>query len=470
VSAPLSPRMDALTALAVRRAWERGDLGHLLSRRQRRMVARWRKSAARRYVLNWTRRGGKSRTLCMLAIEECLRAPGRVVTYLAPTQVMARGIVVPLMRALLESAPEGTVKFNVQQMCWTFRNGSTIALAGCDGLNADRLRGKAADVAIVDEGGFVDDLTYVVESVLRAQLITTGGRLIIASTPAASPAHPFKTYALAAKEAGNYEECTLLEAEHIPQHEKDDAIEEAGGRGSPTCEREYFCDLEITDHDRAIVPEFQEHAEFVCVPWERPDAMDRYVAADFGFHDLTVVLFAYLDFERAKLVIEHELVFQGKSALDVGDAIKRTERELWKGATPILRVADAPLQQLADLAQGSGVTFAPAAKLDSEAALNHLRRRIAKHQVVILPECRTTIAHLRYGIWNKARTAPDKEFARQPGMGHFDAIDAAKYLARHVDWSRMPDRPLPTFTDDVVRMPGAKTPGQSFADKWWGNR
>jgi hypothetical protein len=34
----------------------------------------------------------------------------------------------------------------------------------------------------------------------------------------------------------------------------------------------------------------------------------------------------------------------------------------------------------------------------------------------------------------------------------------------------MPDRPLPTFTDDVVRMPGAKTPGQSFADKWWGNR
>ncbi len=412
-------------------------------------MAKLRRSEGGRFLLNWTRRGGKSRTLCVYSVEECLRAskpapkqPAFTVLYGAPTQEMAREIVLPLMREILESAPAGTYTFSVQQMRWTFTaNGASIKLAGLDGLNADRLRGRAAHRAIIDEAGFVDDLTYVIESVLRPMLVTTEGSFVFGSTPSISPVHPFTTMAQVMRGTEDYDECTLDEAEHIPQHAKDTAIEEAGGRDSPTCKREYFCALDVTDTDRAIIPEFQQHREKIAIPWKRPDFMDRYVSADFGFHDLTVVLFAYLDFENAKLVIEHELVFQGKSALDVGDAVKRTEAELWQGAAPVIRVADAPLQQLADLAQGSGIHFRPAMKLDAEASLNHLRRRVSREQIVITPNCKTTIAHMHYGVWNKARTAPDKEFARQDGMGHFDAIDAMKYLARHVDWSKMPDRP-----------------------------
>jgi hypothetical protein len=456
VTAPVGT--SALDALAESRAWKRGNLGHLLSRRQRRAVAKLRASldsGARVFLLNWSRRGGKSRTLCVYAVEECLRAPkssGKgafTVLYAAPTQEMARNIVLPLMREILMTAPGGTYAFSVQAMRWTFANGATIRLAGLDGLNADRLRGGGAHRAIVDEGGFVDGLTYALESVLRPQLVTTDGAMVLASTPAVSPVHPFTTMAQEMRGSADYDECTLEEAEHIGADAKASAIEDAGGRDSPTCKREYFCALDVTDTDRAIVPEFQQHREKIVVPWKRPDFMDRYVSADFGFHDLTVVLFAYLDFENAKLVIEHELVFQGKSALDVGDAVKRTEAELWQGAAPVIRVADAPLQQLADLAQGSGIHFRPAMKLDAEASLNHLRRRVSREQIVITPNCKTTIAHMHYGVWNKARTAPDKEFARQDGMGHFDAIDAMKYLARHVDWSKMPDRPLPKRGDDI---------------------
>lgn len=466
----------ALDDLAERRAWARGDLGYMLSRRQRRALAKLRRSVdsgSRTFLLNWTRRGGKSRTLCVYAVEECIRAakpmpkePAFGVIYAAPTQEMARNIVLPLMREILMTAPDGTFAFSVQAMRWTFiANGATIRLAGLDGLNADRLRGGGAHRAIVDEGGFVDDLTYALDSVLRPQLVTTDGAMVLASTPAVSPVHPFTTMAQEMRGGADYDECTLEEAEHISREAKDAAIEDAGGRGSPTCEREYFAALDVTDTDRAIVPEFQQHRAEVVIPWERPAFVDRYVSADFGFHDLTVVLFAYLDFERAKLVIERELVFKGKSALDVGESVKATEAALWGGMSPVLRVADAPVQQLADLAQGCGVSFAPTAKIDSEAALNHLRRRIAKHQIVILPTCTTTIAHMHYGVWNKARTAPDKEFARQDGMGHFDAIDACKYLVRHVDWDRMPYVPEPTGPD-IIRHPlaPANTQSQSWMD------
>lgn len=453
-----APNLAVLDTLATQVAWQRGRLGHLLSRRQRRAVAKLRASTGHRFLFNWTRRGGKSRTLCVYSVEECLRAlkpapkmPAFTVLYGAPTQEMAREIVLPLMREILDDAPEGTYTFSVQQMRWTFtHNGASIKLAGLDGLNADRLRGRAAHRAIIDEAGFVDDLTYVIESVLRPTLITTEGSFVFGSTPSVSPVHPFTLMAQAMKGSADYDECTLDEAEHIPQTAKDDAIAEAGGRGSPTCDREYFCALDVTDIDRAIIPEFQQHREAIAVPWKRPDFMDRYVSADFGFHDLTVVLFAYLDFEHAKLVIEHELVFQGKSALDVGDEVKRTEALIWGGAAPVIRVADAPLQQLADLASGSGIHFRPAMKLDAEAALNHLRRRVAREQIVITPNCKTAIAHMHYGVWNKSRTAPDKEFARTEGMGHFDAIDAMKYLARHVDWSKMPDRPRVKRGDDVI--------------------
>jgi hypothetical protein len=39
------------------------------------------------------------------------------------------------------------------------------------------------------------------------------------------------------------------------------------------------------------------------------------------------------------------------------------------------------------------------------AALNDLRRGIARHTVRINPRCVVTRAHLRHGIWNKARTS-----------------------------------------------------------------
>ena len=136
----------ALDALAESRAWARGDLGHMLSRRQRKLIARWRTHRPKRFVINWSRRAGKTRALCTLAVEECLRNPKSRVLYVAPTQDMARAIVMAEMRELLEGpgGPRLAYTFSVQALRWTFPNGSTIKLGGCDGLNANRLRGGTA--------------------------------------------------------------------------------------------------------------------------------------------------------------------------------------------------------------------------------------------------------------------------------------------------------------------------------------
>ena len=68
------------------------------------------------------------------------------------------------------------------------------------------------------------------------------------------------------------------------------------------------------------------------------------------------------------------------------------------------------------------------------AALNRLRLAVANRQVVINPRCTKLISHLRYAIWNRARSS----YARSSDHGHFDGVDALKYLVRSVDWNRNP--------------------------------
>lgn len=436
-----APHTASLDALAESRAWQRGSLSHKLSRRQRRAVTKWRTSGARRFVLLWTRRGGKSRLKCAAVIEECIRTPKLIVKYAAPTQEMAREIVVPLMNELLADAPDGLVKFNSQQMRWTFANGSTIKLAGCDGLNANRLRGTAAHLVIVDEAGFVTDLNYVIDSVFRQQLLTTKGRMLISSTPPRTPAHPFQHYTAVAEANGHIDKCTLddIVAEpdsHISAEEAELAIIDSGGRDSTTTKREYFIRFE-TDAASAVIPEWADHVHAVVQAIEPPANRTRWVAGDFGFSDLTFIIFAWSDWERARIVVEDELVFEGMGAITVGTAVLAKEREIWGDAKPVLRVADAGNQLLATMFE-TGCEFAAAIKTDADASLSRLRVFVQQHRIVIHPRCKALIAHMGHGIWNKSRLS----YERSEGLGHFDGIDAAKYLVRHADIRANPGAPV----------------------------
>ncbi len=414
----------------------------MLHERQREVFARFDASEARRFVWCSTRRGGKSFAGCVRAISRCIRTPGYQFRYAAPTQVMARGIVYPHVSRILADCPESLrPKVNRMEMTWSWPNGSVLKLAGCDGANADRLRGGECHEAFVDEAGFVDDLRNVVEDVLMPMTLTTNGRIMLASTPPISPAHAFAEYVGKAAATGDLYRYTIYDAPHIPREKADEYVAEAGGPESPTARREYFAEI-VIDESHAIVPEFSRVKSTCVVERTRPDYFDAYVSADFGFHDLTVVLFAYYDFARARIVVEDEIAMQGASGLDVGAAVARKERELWGHDKRPSRVADAPQQMLADLAHrsmGPGVSFGPARKDDAEAALNQLRMDIGRGRIEIHPRCKTLIAHLEYGTWNAARTSYD----RAEGFGHWDAIDALKYMLRAIPRTKNPEPLLP---------------------------
>lgn len=450
----------ALTrAQAWRIAWTRGGTHlerALLHGMQLDAFDRFRASKARRFVLLWCRRGGKSYGGIAHAMAECIARPGIDYKFAAPTQDMARNIVYPHAQDILSTCPPDLQpKVNRASMTWTFRNGSVLKLAGCDGLNADRLRGTSLDEAFVDEAGFVSDLRGVVEDVLMPQTITTNGRIILASTPPVSPAHPFAArYVTDATAAGAIVRRTIYEMPHIPREKADEYIAEAGGPESTTARREYMAEI-VIDESLAIVPEFHKARSEIVRVTEPAHWRDWYVVGDFGFEDLTVVLFVWYDFERARIVVEDEIAMQGASGLDVGHAVAAKEREL--GITKPARYADAPLQLLADIAStthGCGLAFAMPPKDDADAALNALRMAVQRREIEINPRCTVLIQHLAEGTWNERRST----YTRAEGCGHWDAIDALKYAVRVINRRRNPTptinpahRPIDILGADMPR-------------------
>lgn len=426
----------------VRRCWEEGDITYLLHAGQMELTDCFLASPSRRYVVCCSRRYGKSFWLLVLGVQACLQKPGAQVRYAAPTHRMCRAIVEPHMRQILADCPPNLAPaYKRQQGKWSFPNGSEFVMAGCDLGGAERLRGTSTDLGLIDEAGFFsEDLDYVYGDVLLPQLITTNGRILMVSTPARSPAHPFTKYCLTAELEGAYQHRTIFDAPHIKREVAIEFIDEVGGIDTTTARREYLAEV-VVDEDLAVVPEFFKNELSIVKEAPLPSHFDAYTFADFGYNDLTAVVFVYYDFQRSKIVIYDELEKARSNTGDIAPAILKKEEECF-GQPVLMRVADAPLQVLADLADMHDCPFGMARKDDKDAALNALRLACTNGLLEIHPRCVRTIAHLRHGIWKKL----GKDYERSGDFGHFDFIDAAVYAVRHVDRTR---NPYPVFGDDI---------------------
>jgi hypothetical protein len=435
------PESDLIEA-----AWRTPDLTYLLNEDQESLLDSFLASGSRVFVANCARRYGKDRSACVLAIQACLEEPGIQIRYAAPTQKMVRTIVTPHFKQLLEECPEDLRPTErVQDGIWRFPNGSEIHVAGADSESAiDRLRGVATDLAIISEAGFIDGLEYLVHSVLMPQLLTTNGRILLISTPPVTPAHPFFAYCARAESEGAYVKRTIYDAGHITAAQIEEFCAEAGGEDASTWRREYLCEF-VVDEESAVIPEFARFEPEIVRPFEMPEHFDAYVATDVGFYDLTFSIFAVTDFQNAQTLVIDELVHR-QATSDVIDAdIEAKERELWPHLLSPAhlsthphhqeprRIVDAPPIVVAELRK-RGRSWVPAKKDDADAALNALRLAIAARKLSIHPRCRQLASHLRHAVWNKARSS----FERSGDMGHFDGVDAAKYLVRHVDTRRNP--------------------------------
>lgn len=409
------------------------------------MLERFQASSARVFVGDVARRWGKSKLACGIAVATAAM-PGTQIRYATPTAKMAETIVEPHMRDLLNGAPQSMrARFYRQRGMWEFPNGSQIWIAGCDGGNAERLRGSGTHLGIVDEAGFIDDLEYLVSDILMPQTLTTNGRILMISTPARTPDHAFRSYCERAERDGAYFHDTIYGARHIPAHLIDEYMAESGGASSTTWRREYLAE-HVVDETIAVVPEFAaaESAIVRDVPPAR--YRDRYVSIDVGYTDLTVALFAWYDFDSATVVIEDERVFVRQTSGPIAAECAAAEKALWGDAEPYMRVCDAPEIVLADMSQMHKYNVRLPVKDDREAAVNGLRTAIGNHRVAISPRCKTLIAHLRHAVWNRQRTS----FERSAGAGHFDAVDAMIYLVRTVERNRNPAPHLDPAINDTT--------------------
>jgi len=422
---------------------------------QKELYECYKKSNGKITVWSCSRRIGKSYALCCLAAEQCIQKPGTIVKYIAPTQKHVKNIIKPLFTEILKDCPKAIKpSFKSSDSIYRFPNGSEIQMAGTDSGHAEGLRGGSSDLCIVDEAGFCDDLTYIVQSILIPTTTTTRGKIILSSTPPLSPDHDFEEYRKEAELKGNYVKKTIYDGlgSRITMDMIQEIIEEYGDESNPAFRREYLCEV-ITDDKYAIVPEFTKQLESEIVKeWTRAAFADNYVSGDIGAKDLTVYLFGYYDFKEAKLVIEDEFVLNGQEKSFTTDDLARgiKEKEALRFLNPLtkepepahLRVSDNNLIVINDLYRLHNLTFIPTAKDDSEAALNNMRIMLKEKRIIINPRCKTLIFHLKNGIWKKG----GKEFARSPDAGHYDAIDALKYMVRNINYTRNPypanyDRP-----------------------------
>jgi hypothetical protein len=450
-------------------AWRSGDLRYLLHEGQASVLSRFALSPSRRFVVECARRWGKSWLACVLAVMFALLKPRSQIRYAAPTQKMVKTIVTPLLREILEDCPADLrPTFSVQDGIWRFPNGSEIHIAGVDNQGADRLRGVSTDLAIVDEAGFVDELGYLVTSVLLPQLLTVEGRMLLISTPATSPDHEFTSYCIEAEGTSSYAHATIYQAPHVTEGQIEEYKREAGGERSAAWQREGLA-RRVVDSTRAVVPEFSEVEGEIVRPAIRPPHFHCWVSLDLGFYDMSVALLAWGDFKRAKLVVAREVVRQRARSREVNEAVRAAEVETFGAVQPLQRVIDAPAITVADMDDKSlGMSWALTAKDDAEAALNALRMAIANRQIEIDPSCKVLISHLRNGIWNKSRTAFERVRTEREEH-HFDGIDAAKYLVRHADLKLNPYPLLPPgVSPDTHHIPPMRTKEDAVLGRLFG--
>tara|TARA_R110002051_G_scaffold280698_4_gene342336 strand:- start:80 stop:1489 length:1410 start_codon:yes stop_codon:yes gene_type:complete len=414
--------------------WELGDLSYLLHEGQDSIRAKFHETTGRRFIVNCSRRYGKSYLACVLALEHALKHPSSQIRIAAPTAKMVRGIIEPHMRNILMDAPRTVKPKHLKNVGnWTFPNGSQIHVAGCDAGNAERHRGTEMHLGIIEEAGFVDDLDYVCQDIFLPQTITTDGRIVMLSTPPRTPAHPFTLYCANAEANGNYVHKTIYDAPHITDRQREEYCAESGGEHSTTWRREYMAEF-VVDESRAIVPEFSDNEKNIVGTVDRPDHFEFYTAADLGFRDLTFVVFAYYHFPNDTMVIEDELVLERANSGIIASEIRKKETALYGEQEPSMRVVDADRIVLADLSSIHRMRLTPARRDDRDAAINALRLAITSKKLLIHPRCTALRAHLRHGVWNKARTS----FARSGEFGHFDGVAAACYLLRHAMRGRNP--------------------------------
>lgn len=436
-------KQDAREAL-----WRKGVIPFMLHKGQKELYDLYYTSPAKVQVWLISRRFGKTYTLCILALEQCLRQPNSIVKFLSPTKIQVNNNVRPLFKKILEDCPEDVKpQFSQKDYIYYFPNGSEIQLAGSDSGHAQKLRGGDSHIAFVDEAGEVNDLKDTVNSILLPTTLTTNGKIILSGTPPKDPDHEFIDFIESAEGRNTLIRKTVYDNPMLTPEQISGLFEELGGEQAEASRRELFVEV-IRDPTTSVIPEFTKELEKdVVTEWKRPGHFDMYEAMDLGFKDLTAILMGYFDFRNNKIVIEDEVIIDFKlpdtTITTLVDKLRKTEEARFfnyltnEQKKPTKRVSDIDYIVMKEIQKISNfeMNFQAVSKDNLDAMVNFLREKLKKREIVINPRCTTLLRHLRNVKWKKGEKSM---FARTADDGHYDCVAALIYFIRAIDYRKNP--------------------------------
>jgi hypothetical protein len=451
--------------LAIEQLWRRGALSFLLDSNQKSLYELFHNNPKKIQTWLLARRSGKTHSLCVLAIEYCLKHPGSIIKYVAPTKMQVERFIRPIITDILERGCPKDIKpeFNKKESIYFFTNGSELQLCGAEAGNIDSVRGGFSHISIIDEAQDVSNLNYAVKSVLYPTTVTTKGKILLSGTPPQDVDHEFISYIEAAEADGTLIKRTIYDNPRLSKEDIQEVIDTYKGVQNEEFRREFLCEI-IKSSNNSVIPEFDTQKEINIVrAIKSPPHYNSFVSMDLGFRDMTVVLFGYYDFKNDKVVIQDEIVTHGSEMhlYTLGKQIKAKEEELWTNpitnefVKPKKRVSDHDLIAINEITKATNYTviFQPADKTNMLAGINFLRTLIGTERIIIDPKCKVLVRHLKNGKW--ATTAKDN-LGRGGDGSHYDAIPALSYFLRAIDFNKNPypaDYNSPLRPDDAFFTP-----------------
>lgn len=422
--------------------WVREHLDKRLDSNQLSM-SRWWGQVQHRHrisVVNASRQIGKSRWAVTLALSFAITTARAQVKYGATSKIQARGIIKPHLDVLLEGCPKELMPiWDDADSCYFFKhNGARLTIIACDAGKVESIAGQHAHLFLIDEGGAVDNLDFVVKDIALPMTLNTNGRIIIFSTPARSKGHSFKSYCDAAKEAGTYLERQIFDNPRISDEEIRDHCVAAGGATSTTWRREYLVE-HVTDEETAVLPEAtNEQLQLITLSDEvlsatRSPFVDRYVVVKPGWNpSSTGVLLGHFDYRLKRAVIEDEVVIKKMDSVLLNQQLGEHMGSTWgDGAKPYRCLGPIEDKLLVEM-HSLGWRFASPQTDLTDVDINKLRHSITHvrgPKLYIHERCSVTKRQLENAVWDKRR----KAFEPSKDDGRYELVTAAIFFRRELN-------------------------------------
>ncbi len=412
-------------------AWRRNNTDFLLHDGQRVIEAKFREKKNQLFVMNIARQFGKSYWGVKTADNLARSTPNARIKYGTAFHEDLIEFILPAFESILKTCPaDFAPTYKVHGSRWVYKNGSEIKLIGLD-RNPNKLRGNTVDGIILDEVGFMSNLSYLYNSIIiPATTHRPSCPIIMYSTPPNTPAHEFSDFVQLAQLRDSYVELDIYQNPMLTEADIDRLADAVGGKDSTTFRREFLCQF-ILDDELALVKEWKDAYIQTAPLNEYFNYYHKYVAMDLGRKDHTALVFGYYDFQRAIFYVQDELTMHGPdwTTVTLKERITAKERELWGEAKPFRRISDNNNPHLIqDLNSLHDIHFNETNKESLEAMVNEVRIMVGNGQIVVDPKCKMTIGCLKFGIWDKKR----KEFSRSKVYGHFDHFASLVYLIRNL--------------------------------------